>query len=396
MKLWKKNYKLNKDVERFTVGNDYILDKNLIRYDCMASIAHVKMLGKVGRLKPSEVKILSSELNKIIGLDKKGLFKIRREDEDCHTAIENHLTKRLGSVGKKVHTARSRNDQSLTALRLYYREELESTKALVNELVSSIAEFRAEYGRVQLPGYTHTRKAMPSSVALWSGALVDSMRDNLKILEFVSVLVNQSPLGSGAGYGVPIKIDREYTARELGFGKVQSNPIYVQNSRGKFELAIVQALGQVMLDLNKIAGDLIMFSMPEFGYFILPKKFLTGSSMMPHKNNPDVLEILRANYHVVNSYSFRISGIIGNLISGYNRDIQLTKEPMMDSFEIAEASLRMASLLFREMKVDREKCAKAMTKELFSTEQAYKLVETGVPFREAYKKVSDKFSDQSP
>ncbi|MDE1864999.1 MAG: argininosuccinate lyase, partial [Candidatus Micrarchaeota archaeon] len=257
-------------------------------------------------------------------------------------------------MGMKVHTARSRNDQSLTALRLYYKEELKETENLVLELIESLEAFKKKYGKTVLPGYTHTRKAMPSSIALWSGAFLDSMDNNLEILGSVLKLIDQSPLGSGAGYGVPIKIDRKFTAKELGFAKVQGNPIYVQNSRGKFEAAIVGALSQVMLDLNKIACDLILFSMPEFGYFILPRKFLTGSSMMPHKNNPDLLEILRGSYHVVNSYEFMIKGIAANLISGYNRDIQLTKGAIMKSFDISRESLGVAIMLFDNLSVDKD------------------------------------------
>ncbi|MDE1870407.1 MAG: argininosuccinate lyase, partial [Candidatus Micrarchaeota archaeon] len=324
MKLWEKNYRLNKEIEKFTVGEDYLLDKKLVKYDCIASIAHVGMLGKIGLLKDTEVKKLKTELRGIMELDKKGKFKIAQADEDCHTAIENYLTVHLGQLGMKVHTARSRNDQSLTALRLYYKNELKESEKLVEDLIQKLETFKSKYGEIEFPGYTHTRKAMPSSIGLWSGAFIDSMKDNLKVIRVVLDLVDQSPLGSGAGYGVPIKIDRNYTAKELNFGKVQVNPIYVQNSRGKFESIIVNTLSQVMLDLNKIASDLILFSMPEFGYFILPKQFLTGSSMMPHKNNPDLLEILRGNYHVINSYEFRIKGIVGNMISGYNRDIQLT------------------------------------------------------------------------
>ena len=391
MKLWKKNYELNKDVEKFTVGNDYMLDKKLVKYDCEASIAHVQMLGKVGILKEDEVKRLKSGLRDIIEMDKKGVFEIKRTDEDCHTAIENYLTEHLGSLGKKVHTARSRNDQSLTALRLYYKEEIKVSETLVGQLINSIEEFEAKYGKIKFPGYTHTRKAMPSSIGLWSGSFVDSMKDNLKLLHTVRDLVDQSPLGTGAGYGVPLKIDRKYTASELGFAKIQNNPIYAQNSRGKFEATIVHALSQIMLDLNKVSNDLILFSMPEFGYFILPREFLTGSSMMPHKTNPDVLEILRANYHVVNSYEFRIKGIAGNLISGYNRDIQLTKEPVMRSFDIVKESLTVSAELFKELKVDKKNCKRGMTNEVYATEKAYKLVEKGVPFRDAYGTISEDY-----
>ncbi|PJA02476.1 argininosuccinate lyase [bacterium (Candidatus Gribaldobacteria) CG_4_10_14_0_2_um_filter_36_18] len=391
MKLWEKGYKLDKQIESFTVGEDYILDQKLVSYDCLASIAHVKMLGRIGILKRQEVKRLVRELNNIIKLTRKGRFKILKEQEDCHTAIENYLIKKLGRLGKKIHTARSRNDQVLTALRLYYKDELSSCKKLINDLIGTFKKFLKQYGGIKLPGYTHTRKAMPSSVALWVNSFVDSMKDNLKLIDFTLQLIDQSPLGTGAGYGIPFKIDREYTKKLLRFKKLQKNPIYTQNSRGKFESTILHALTQIMFDLNKIASDLIVFSMPEFGYFELPKNFCTGSSIMPQKKNPDALELLRAKYHVVVSYEFQVKNTIGNLLSGYNRDLQLTKEPTMKGFEITKESLSVMSLIFKNLKVDKEKCNKALTKDIYATEKAYKLVEKGVPFREAYKIISENY-----
>lgn len=388
MKLWEKGYKLNKQVEDFTVGKDYILDQKLVKYDCFASMVHVKMLGKIGILKKSEVQKLIKEFNNIIKFDKKGKFKISREQEDCHTAIENYLTKKLGDLGKKIHTARSRNDQVLTALRLYYKEELNDCKKLVNDLIGTLKKFLRKYGKIKMPGYTHTRKAMPSSITMWGSSLIDSMKDNLKLIDFTLELIDQSPLGTGAGYGVPLKIDRNYTAKLLGFKKLQKNPIYTQNSRGKFESTILHTLTQIMFDLNKVVTDLIVFTMPEFGYFELPKEFCTGSSIMPQKRNPDVLETLRAKYYVVVSYEFRIKNIIGNLLSGYNRDLQLTKEPTMKGLEITKESLSVISLVFKNLKVDKEKCNKALTETVYKAERVYKLVKKGVPFREAYRIIS--------
>lgn len=388
MKLWEKGYKLNKQVEDFTVGKDYILDQKLIKHDCLASIAHAKMLGRIGILGKSEVQKLIKELNNIISLDKKGKFKTLKEQEDCHTAIENHLTKKLGKLGKKIHTARSRNDQVLTALRLYYKDELTDCKKLINELTETIKKFLGKYGKIKLPGYTHTRKAMPSSVAMWGNSFIDSMKDNLKLVDLTSQLIDQSPLGTGAGYGLPIKIDRDHTRKFLTFKKLQKNPIYAQNSRGKFESTILHTLSQIMFDLNKIASDLIIFSMPELGYFEIPKELCTGSSMMPQKKNPDVLELLRAKYHIVNSYEFQIKTIIGNLLSGYNRDLQLTKEPTMKGFEMTKESLSIANLIFKNLKVNKEKCNKALTEDIYATEKVYKLVKKGIPLREAYKIIS--------
>jgi argininosuccinate lyase len=391
MKLWQKDYKLNKQIEEFTVGEDYILDQNLIIYDCMASIAHAKTLGKIGILKREEVQKLVKEINHIIELDQKGQFKISKEQEDCHTAIESHLTKKLGDLGKKIHTARSRNDQVLTALRLYCKDQLNDCKGLATELIKQIEKFIKRYGEIKFPGYTHTRKAMPSSVALWGNSFIDSMKDNLIALDFALELIDQSPLGTGAGYGIPLEIDRKYTAKLLGFKNVQQNPIYTENSRGKYESTILHILSQIMFDLNKIASDLILFSMPELGYFELPEEFCTGSSMMPQKKNPDVLEILRAKYHVVISYEFQIKNIISNLLSGYNRDLQLTKEPTMKGLEITKESLYITSLIFSKLKVNKKNCEQSLTKDIYATEEVFGLVKKGIPFREAYKTISKKY-----
>lgn len=391
MKLWQKKYKLNEKIEEFTVGNDYLLDKKLLKYDCLASIAHAKMLCKMGILTKDECSQLINALNEIIVLDNKGTFVINKEDEDCHTAIENYLVKKLGDVGKKIHTARSRNDQVLTALRMYYKEEIKEILKETEAFVKTLDGFKGKNSKIEIPGYTHMRKAMPSSVGLWAEAFIESMEDNKKLLMCALELVDQSPLGTGAGYGMPLKIDRKMTSDELGFKKVQNNPIYVQISRGKFESSIVHALTQVMFDLNKIASDLILFSMPEFGYFELPPEFCTGSSIMPQKKNPDVLELVRGKYHLVVGEEFKLKSISSNLISGYNRDMQLTKEPVMKSFEITKESLSVMNLVVGKLKVNAENCKKAMTKELFATEKVYELVKKGIPFREAYKQISKEF-----
>ncbi|UCE08796.1 MAG: argininosuccinate lyase [bacterium] len=391
MKLWEKGTKLNQQIENFTVGEDYILDQKLVKYDCLASIAHAKMLRKIGILKKDEAQKIEVELNNIIDLDKKCKFKILKGQEDCHTAIENHLTEKIGELGKKIHTARSRNDQVLTALRLYYKDKLHDCKILINELIQTIAEFVDKYGAIKFPGYTHTRKAMPSSIALWGNSFIDSMNDNLKMIELTLEIIDQSPLGTGAGYGAPIKIDRNYTADLLGFKKIQDNPIYTQNSRGKFESGILHGLSLIIFDLNKIASDLILFGMPEFGYFELPEEFCTGSSIMPQKKNPDVLELVRAKYHVVVSYEFQIKNLSSGLISGYHRDIQLTKEPTMKGLEITEECLTIMGLIFTHLKVNKENCHRALTEEIFATEKVYELVEKGIPFREAYKIIAQEY-----
>lgn len=388
MKIWEKGYKLNKQIEDFTVGNDYLLDQKLVKFDCLSSIAHAKMLDRIGILKKGEAKRLIQILEEIIELDKRKKFIIKKTEEDCHTAIENYLIKKLGKLGEKIHTGRSRNDQVLASLRLYYKEELSECNKLSKKFINVIQEFLKKYRKVNLPGYTHSRKAMPSTIGLWGDSFIDSMKDNLKLMDIVFEIIDQSPLGGGAGYGLPIKIDKKYTAKILKFKKVQKNSLYCQNSRGKFESTILHVLTQIMFDLNKISSDLIIFSMPEFGYFELPKEFCTGSSIMPQKKNPDVLEIIRAKYHIVVSYEFQIKSIISNLLSGYNRDLQLTKKPTMKGLDITKESLSIMCLIFKNLKVNKENCKKGLTRDIYATEKAYKLVKKGIPFRQAYRKIS--------
>ena len=390
MKLWEKKYQLDKQIENYTVGNDHILDQKLVKYDCKASIAHVKMLNKIGILTDEESNKLIMVLYEIIKIDNNQSFIIEQHEEDCHTAIENYLIKKLGSIGKKIHTARSRNDQVLTALRLYYKDEIKCIIQLVNDLINTLNLLKEKHGKTKLPGYTHMRKAMPSSIEMWTESFIESMKDNNMLLNWINKLIDQSPLGTAAGYGLPIEIDRKITAELLGFNKIQKNPIYAQNSRGKFESSVLHALNQIMFDLNKIASDLLIFSMPEFGYFELPSEFCTGSSIMPHKKNPDVLELVRAKYHQTIAYEFEIKSIIGNLTSGYNRDIQLTKEPMIKSFETIKDCLSIMKLVLENIQVNRENCEKAMTNELYITEKTYELVKKGVPFRKAYIQISQK------
>ena len=388
-KLWDRGVDLDKAVEAFTVGKDPELDNVLIPYDCKASIAHARMLGEMGYLENNEVGKLVMELENIITLHREDNFTIKVSQEDCHTAIEEYLVEQLGDVGKKIHTARSRNDQVLTALRLYYKEVLQEIIDLGEGWIKVLGKFGEENYDVSFPGYTHMQKAMPSSMAMWAGAYVDGMKDDLSMLKSVAKLIDQSPLGSAAGYGVPIKIDKEMTAKEMGFDRVQNNPIYCQLSRGKFELSILHGLGQIMLTINRLASDLILYSMTEFGYISLPEEFCTGSSIMPQKKNPDVLELLRGSYHIISGYETQVKGLTANLISGYNRDIQLSKEPIMQGINLGIDCFKISAAVIEALKVNKDICDAAMTDELFETEKAYKLVEKGIPFREAYRQVAD-------
>ncbi len=394
-KLWDKGYDLNSQIEAFTVGQDYLLDQELVSYDCVASKAHADVLEAAELLSPDEAQKIRAELDVIIQLHIKGEFPIDRSQEDCHTAIETHLIRELGDVGKKIHTARSRNDQVLTALRLYYKDKLNHIEDLRGELVIALKVFLTNHGKIAYPGYTHMQKAMPSSFGLWANAFIDSMQDNGLMLAAAREIMDQSPLGTAAGYGVPLDIDRGLSAKKMGFKRVQHNPIYAQFSRGKLEVFMIQVLSQMTFDLNKIASDLILFNMAEFSFVTLPDEFCTGSSIMPQKKNPDVLELLRAKHHEVMACGFQVASTSANLISGYNRDVQLTKEPVMKALRITKECLEIAVLLFQHLRVNSQACEKAMTKELFATERAYELVKSGMPFRDAYQKVAEELKKGS-
>lgn len=389
MKIWDKGIKLNKEIENFTVGNDHIIDKELLPYDCIASIAHAKMLAKMKIITDKEYKILVKGLNEIL---KNKNFNISKVDEDCHTAIENHLVKKYGEVGKKIHSARSRNDQVLTALRLYELVQLGETETLLKNYIKALDNKIKKSGKIKMPGYTHMQRAMPTTIGMWLGSYKDAASDTLSLLSSVQKLIDQSPLGSAAGFGVPIlKIDRKFTAKEMGFSKVMENPMYCQLSRGMFEATILSLLSTIMLQLNRISTDLMMFSMKEFGFVSLPKEFCTGSSIMPQKKNPDVLELMRAKYNIILGEEFKLKSLSSNLISGYNRDMQLTKEPLINSFNIAKETLKISNLVTNNLTINKKECESALDKDLFATEKAYKLVKNGMPFRDAYRRIAEEF-----
>lgn len=393
MKIWEKGYSLDGEVEDFTVGDDHIVDMDLVVYDCTASKAHARMLNSIGILDEGELESLNGGLDEITSLVEKGEFKISKQDEDCHTAIENRLIEKCGEAGEKIHTGRSRNDQVLTAIRLYEKDALKRIKQFSESLVKSLEAVVDKYGDVGIPGYTHMQKAMPSSVGLWATSFVDAMKDQSKLIDSVYELIDQSPLGTAAGFGVPvIELDRKMTAEDMGFARVQENPVYAQLSRGKFEAEILNACSQVMFVLNKLSSDLIMYSMSEFDFFNIPKEFCTGSSIMPQKVNRDALELVRAKYHAVLAEELKVKSMIGNLVSGYNRDVQLTKKALIDSVGMTLNSLSVMAKIVGGMDVNREACRKAMTPELFATEKVYKLVKEGMPFRQAYQKIAKDYA----
>ncbi|MDD2715797.1 MAG: argininosuccinate lyase [Candidatus Wallbacteria bacterium] len=388
MRLWDKGIDPDAMVAEFTAGNDPEIDLEILQFDCQASAAHARMLKSLNIFDQVELDGIITELDAIRKEALAGTVTIPPEMEDCHTYVEDRLTRVLGEPGRKIHTARSRNDQVLTAVRLYEKDRLEKIRESLSILSRSLESFSRKHSDIPMPGYTHTRRAMPYSAGLWAGCFLEALADDLTIVASVAALIDRSPLGTGAGYGVPMEIDREMTARELGFAGLLENSSYAQLTRGKYEAAVLHALFQVMLDLNRMASDIILFSSAEFGFFILPEKLCTGSSIMPQKKNPDLLELVRARLHLISSCEIQVRGLISNLTSGYHRDIQLSKEPVIRAFRITLDCLAVMTKIFTEMSVDREACQKALTPEVFATARAYELVRQGIPFREAYRRVA--------
>ena len=387
-KLWDKGYDVDAELVAFTTGDDWLLDRELVTADCTASAAHARMLAKIGVLTDDEATRLVAELKAIVRDSQSGGFTVEPADEDCHTAIENRLVERLGDLGKKIHTCRSRNDQIIAATRLYAKDKLHELFDAVLGLAGTLRDFAETHKDVPMVGRTHTQIAMPSSVGLWAGAWLESLLDDAKLLETAYELNDQCPLGSAASYGVPLDIDREYTSELLGFAKLQNNVLYANNSRGKIESIILGAGVQIAVDLSRLAQDLINFSVPEFGYFRIPKELCTGSSIMPQKRNPCGLELIRAKTSTILACQNQILGILKGLPSGYNRDFQETKRPFLLGMRLTTACVRVMEQTFRRLEVDEERLLAAFTPEVFATDEALRLVvEEDMPFRDAYKQV---------
>ncbi len=386
-KLWAKGYELNEKLERFTVGKDYQLDVQLIEADCIGSAAHASMLAHIGLLKKEEFLQLKSGLLEIIHLARQGSFAIPRELEDGHTAIESYLTEKVGEVGKKIHTGRSRNDQVLTSTRLWLRGGVVTLLEAGLDLVDSLTTFAASHKQTAMPGRTHLQMAMPSTFALWAGAWAEELVDSLSLGAHLLDIINRSPLGAAASYGSPLPVDRAYSAEAMGFGGVQNNVLYVNNSRGKFEAMALDIGEYLMSTLSKMAQDLMLFSLPEFGYVTLPKELCSGSSIMPQKQNPDGLELIRGKAATLSGKVISIKSIIRALPSGYNRDFQETKEPLLTGLPLVIDSLAIMQLTIESLVVDKEKLIESCTPELFATDQVFAMVEEGMSFRDAYKEV---------
>ncbi len=388
---------IDPDVLKFTVGKDTVLDMALAEFDCIGSAAHVTTLSRMPKgVAPFGLlsrRAILAELVSIMRDARGGLFEITEGDQDVHLAVERRLTDVLGDLGKKVHTGRSRNDQVAVDMRLYSRVELLGVLKESVSLAFSLLAFAQKHEMLPMVGRTHLQPAMPSSVGLWASGYAEALLDDLIIIEAAYSYNDRCPLGSAAGYGVPLPIDRALTARLLGFSAPHHNVLYASNARGKCESVIVSALSQIMLTLSRISEDLILYTMPEFGYFLIPVEFCTGSSIMPQKKNPDLLELIRAKAGRIQGLVVSCAAILKALPGGYNRDLQETKELLMEGFAITRGSLRILSKLIDGLDVSPDALRSAFSPGVFATDRAIELVSAGVPFREAYYTVRTHLDD---
>jgi argininosuccinate lyase len=387
MKIWNQNSKdKNSAIDYFLSGEDIALDQELFLYDIEASIAHVHELESINILNATESKKIISTLKKLAKLFRANKFKLTSKYEDCHSAIEHFLTKELGSLGKKIHTGRSRNDQVMVAMRLYARAKLDEIQSINLKIAQSFLNKAEKHSSVPMPGYSHLQRAMPSTWGLWFGAFAESFLDNADLLSNTQSWMNINPLGTAAGYGVNLPIKRDISTKELGFKRKQLNSLYVQNSRGKFELELIGSLKQPMLDVRKFSWDMSIFLAQEFNLLSIASKYLTGSSIMPNKSNPDVIEIMRANYAVVAGHYAELENLI-SLPSGYHRDLQLTKRSFIHSIHCVLKTLDLLPDLIKSIKVNLSRSNEFIDQGMLMTDRTYELVQSGVPFREAYSKV---------
>lgn len=387
MKLWQKDKASLKEVEKFTVGNDRDLDIYLAPFDVLGSLAHTKMLESVGLLTKDELIVLEVALKEIYQQISKGNFQLDEGVEDIHSQVELMLTHKLGDTGKKIHSARSRNDQVLVDLKLFLRSEIEklvhSTKEFFDLLILQSEKYRANL----LPGYTHLQLAMPSSFGLWFGAYAESLVDDLITLEAAYRVVNKNPLGSAAGYGSSFPINRTMTTNLLGFEDLNYNVVYAQMGRGKTERIVASALANIAASLSKLSMDACLYLNQNFAFISFPDELTTGSSIMPHKKNPDVFELIRAHCNRILALPNEIMLMTVNLPSGYQRDLQLLKEHIIPAFENLQSCLQMAGLMLSNIQVKKDLLRDEKYKYLFSVEEVNKLVLQGIPFRDAYKKI---------
>lgn len=392
-KIWEKGIPVDELIEKFTVGKDREMDLYLAPYDVLGSVAHVKMLHSIGLIKDHELPLLLLELKKIYGDIQKGNFQIEEGIEDVHSQVELLLTRKLGESGKKIHSGRSRNDQVLLDIKLFTRDQIKrvvlQTRALFDDLIQ-----KSEEGKdVLMPGYTHLQVAMPSSFGLWFGSYAESLVDDLLILNAAWRIANQNPLGSAAGYGSSFPINRQMTTDLLGFDNMNYNVVYAQMGRGKVEKTVAFALASIASTLSKLAFDVCLFTSQNFGFVTLPDNMTTGSSIMPHKKNPDVFELIRARCNKIQALPNQISLLINNLPSGYFRDLQIVKEVFLPAFNDLSECLQIAEYAISQLKINARVLDDKRYDLIFSVEEVNKLVNEGLPFRDAYKHVAQKIMD---
>ena len=387
MKLWEKSVKIDKDIERYTIGRDREMDLYLAPFDVLGSMAHITMLESIGLLEKDELDVLLAEMKKIYADAVAGNFEIEEGIEDVHSEVELILTRRLGDIGKKIHSGRSRNDQVLVDLKLYMRHELQEITRLTVELFNMLIQQSEKYKNVLMPGYTHLQVAMPSSFGLWFGAYAEGLVDDLTVLNAAYKVVNRNPLGSAAGYGSSFPLNRQMTTDLLGFDSMDYNVVYAQMGRGKSERIVAQALGGIAATLAKLAFDACMYSSQNFGFIKLHDAFTTGSSIMPHKKNPDVFELPRAKCNKIQAVPEQIMLIMNNLPSGYFRDLQIIKEVFLPTFDELKDCLRMVTLMLEHITVNEHILDDTRYDLMFSVEEVNRLAANGMPFRDAYKKV---------
>ncbi len=388
-KLWNnKTSNISEEITSFLAGEDIELDKFIFIYDVDASLAHVKALQSIGIIKKNELTKLSKALKVLRTKFINGTFKLTNKYEDCHSAIEFYLTKELGDLGKKVHTGRSRNDQVMVAMRLFAKKNLIEFKIKNKLIAETFLNLAKKHKDLPMPGYTHLQRAMPSSWGLWFSSYAESFIDNVDLINNTIDWVDSNPLGSAAGYGVAIPLNRDLVTKELGFSRTQLNSLYVQNSRGKYEMQILNTLKQSMLDIRKFSWDMSLFLSQEFDLLSIDSKYSTGSSIMPNKNNPDVIEILRANYSILAGFSSELENLL-SLPSGYHRDLQLTKRSLINGFHTSLKSLDIIPALLKTIKINKTNSNKYIDNEMKMTDKVYSLVSDGVPFRDAYSLVKN-------
>jgi argininosuccinate lyase len=388
MKLWDKEKKTDDAVMKFTVGNDPAFDKLLAPYDVIGSMAHAIMLGKTGLMKQDEAQLILRELADYYPVTRDPDFALEQDDEDIHSHLENHLVKILGEPGKRIHTARSRNDQVMTAMLLFMKEELRLVIADVQTLFDTLVRQAGAFSKYLLPGYTHTQVAMPSSFALWLGAYAESLVNDLQLVSGILKVIDQNPLGSAAGYGSSFPIDRELTTRMAGFSDLQVSSVSAQLNRGKMEMHMATGLSSLANTMSRLAADMILFMSQDLNFISFSDELTTGSSIMPHKKNPDVLELVRAHCNTIMAMPGTLNGLTANMISGYHRDFQLTKEILVPGIGKTRQCLQMMALMCSSM-VPRERILEDPKYFLvFSVEEVNKKVMAGTPFRDAYREVA--------